>query len=212
MSILFYISLSIVLILIGAYSALKILELKNKKRLKKKRLKNEAIFYSILDCIKNGKSQFKSRFMKVAYISINTYKVGNADIGYFLDTGDIVILKNNKVFKTTENVDKEIISDITRYINIIHGKDINDVVNFLGLFFSKKDFKKKFKMEPEEFNDILNRILLEKEKNETSDLDKIINKNKSLYNIDEILDKINSKGIDSLTEGEKEYLSDLSNN
>ena len=48
-----------------------------------------------------------------------------------------------------------------------------------------------------------------REMGDFSDIDKIYKKNKVMFDIDEILDKINKVGIENLTNEEKEFLNNF---
>lgn len=179
-----------------------------KKESDKKKSDIESIFISILNSIKSGNSKFKNRFLQTAYITTNTSKTGVIDIVYLLDKNDIAVLKDNQIKYVSEGVDRSIIDEIINYINSNHGNEINDVVNFFGLLFSKKDFESNFNMKFEDFNKMMNRVM---NREEESDIETIIRNNQQSFDIDEILDKIGRHGMSSLTIEEKKYLSDYSN-
>lgn len=179
-----------------------------RKENESRKLEIESIFKSVLKSIKDGQSKFKSRFLQTAYITTNTPKTGVVDIVYLIDKGDIAILKDNQIKYVSDGVDRKIIDETIDRININHGNQMNDVVNFFGLIFSKKDFESNFNMKIEDFNKMMNRVM---NREEESDIESIIRNNQQSFDIDEILDKIGKHGISSLTIEEKKYLNDYSN-
>jgi hypothetical protein len=76
----------------------------------------------------------------------------------------------------------------------------------MGLIFSRQDFEKKFNVKVEDL-----------QKNmygpnqEVSDIDRIKNENENKYNIDDILERITSVGIENLTSDEREFLDNYNN-
>jgi hypothetical protein len=81
------------------------------------------------------------------------------------------------------------------------------VVNFFGLVLSKQDFEKQFKFD---FNE-MQKLVKNTENQDQSEVDKIIDENKSKFDVDEILDKISKYGISILTPEEKKFLDNLGN-
>ena len=108
----------------------------------------------------------------------------------------MAIFKDGKCIYTSNLIDSDLVNEISKEIELKHNKDINDVIDILGLVFSREDFEKSFNIK-----EIRNVI-----KKEESDIDEIVKKNKKRFNIDEILDKISKIGIDNLTEEEKQFL------
>jgi len=92
-------------------------------------------------------------------------------------------------------------------INRVHYYKIIDVVEILGLVFYRPDFEKNFNVNFEEIKERAMR--LSKDMGDLSDIDKIYKKNKVMFDIDEILDKINKVGIENLTNEEKEFLNNF---
>ena len=124
-----------------------------------------------------------------------------------MDKNDIEIFKEDKCIITSDSVNKDIVSNIVKEINYRHGYRIDDIVEVLGLIFYRPDFEKKFNIN---FQEIKERAMrLSKEMGDLSDIDKIYKNNKVMFDIDEILDKINKVGIENLTNEEKEFLNNF---
>ena len=193
----------------GMFIHKKLLEYTQKLELKKKKLESENIFKEILMNISNGRSSFKTRYMKTAYIT-TTVKNEEVDVLYLIDKNDIAVLKNDKVTHTSVLISDEIKVSIIDTINSVYGVRISDVVNIFGVVMSKIDFERSFNMSFEDFQKVNKNIFNNKE--EESDIVKIINNNKNKFDINEILDKINLSGIGSLSEEEKYYLKEYSKN
>jgi hypothetical protein len=177
---------------------------KNEEDVKRELIDNVNKQYNeVLSNIESGNSKFKSRINSIIYIESTLSKHGIVDIVYFFDKEDIVIFKDGNCLYTSETVDKSIINSIVISINKYHKKEIDNVVTILGMVFSKDEFERIFKIKFEDLNISVN---------EVSDIDKIVEDNRTRYDIDEILDKISKDGITSLSPDEKQYLEDYSKN
>jgi hypothetical protein len=205
MEFLIFISSFLLGISFGALIYKKILEYNKMLESNVKILELENIFKEVLINISNGKSSFKKRYMQTVYIT-TIIDNSQVDVIYFLDKNDISLLKNNKVINTTH---KELTNSIINSINKIYGRYINDIVNVFGVIMSRTDFEKSFNMSFDDFQEMSKKFI---NKEEESDIDKIINSNKNRFDINEILDKINLSGINSLTKEERYYLNEYSKN
>jgi len=166
--------------------------------LKKKVSEKNEQFSEILNNIKFSK--FRSRVNATVYVSSKTSKHGDVDIIYLMDKSDVAIFQGDTCLYTSESVENELIFNIIESINKKFKKNINDTVEVLGFTFYREDFEKTFGGKLKNLNlDILNT----KEENE---IDSIKNENQKKFNIDEILDKISTFGIKTLTTEELEFL------
>jgi hypothetical protein len=166
--------------------------------LKKKVSEKNEQFSEILNNIKFSK--FRSRVNATVYVSSKTSKHGDVDIIYLMDKSDVAIFQGDTCLYTSESVENELIFNIIESINEKFKKNINDTVEVLGFTFYREDFEKTFGGKLKNLNlDILNT----KEENE---IDSIKNENQKKFNIDEILDKISTFGIKTLTTEELEFL------
>jgi hypothetical protein len=164
-------------------------------------------FKEILEKINTKKSRFKTRINNAVYIGVKLEDYGRVDIVYLLDKKEnqINIFKGDKLIMTTDLVNEELLNEIISSINRVHYHRIIDVVEILGLVFYREDFERSFGISFKELKE--KSINMMKSMNEDkSDIQKIINKNNNMLDIDDILDKINKVGIENLTEEEKEFL------
>jgi uncharacterized protein (DUF924 family) len=135
---------------------------------------------------------------------------GNIDIIYLLDKNDVAIFQGTKCLYTSDKVEKSVVKSITEAIDLLYQKEISEVVDFFGLVLSKKEFERQFKMDIDEINNLVKNVKTVNT-NELSELEKIIDDNKTKHDVDEILDKISKFGIEMLTPEEKKFLDNLGN-
>ena len=128
-----------------------------------------------------------------------------------MDKGVLCIFKNNQCLYTSESIDTDLTSELLMEINEKFNNQINDVVDIMGITISKEEFElkveemKKWNLNnPNSLNDI--------EIDSKSDVDEINNENENKFDTDEILDKINKFGIESLSNEELNYLNNQSKN
>ncbi len=175
----------------------------NLKEVEDKNTQYEKVYQNII----NKKSRFKTRVNNTVYIGTKLPDYGRVEIVYVLNKNDIEIFKEDKCIITSDLVGKELIDKIIKEINYRHGYRIDDIVEVLGLIFYRPDFEKKFNIN---FQEIKERAMrMSREISDFSDIDKIYKKNKVMFDIDEILDKINKVGIENLTNEEKEFLNNF---
>jgi hypothetical protein len=175
----------------------------NLKEVEDKNTQYEKVYQNII----NKKSRFKTRVNNTVYIGTKLPDYGRVEIVYLLDKNDIEIFKEDKCIIKSDSVNKDIVKNIIKEINYRHGYRIDDIVEVLGLIFYRPDFEKKFNIN---FQEIKERAMrMSREMSDFSDIDKIYKKNKVMFDIDEILDKINKVGIENLTNEEKEFLNNF---
>jgi hypothetical protein len=159
-------------------------------------------YSNILNNINNKKTKFKSRVNNTIYIGTKLPDLGKVEVVYLLDKGDVVVFKDKKCILTSELVDVKILEDISNSINMVHYDEINDVIDIMGMLFSRADFEKTFNLNFEELKNKMNLNM-----NSTgSDIDKIIEENEFKFDIDSILDKISKVGLENITPEEKSFL------
>ena len=156
-------------------------------------------FVETLSKIKGGESQFKTRMNDTVYIQVNLVNHGLVDVLYLIDRDDIAIFQNTTCLYTSDSVENEIIEQIIKSICLIYNKKINDVVEILGFVFYREDFEKSIGYKIDEI--VRNQLFkISPEVQEEPIVEK------TFFDIDEILDRINLVGIDNLTEDELEFL------
>ena len=84
---------------------------------------------------------------------------------------------------------------------MVHYDEINDVIDILGMVFSRVDFEKTFNFNFEEMKNKMNMNM-----STGSDIDRIIEENEFKFDIDSILDKISQVGIENLSPEERNFL------
>ena len=159
-------------------------------------------YLSILNNINNKKTKFKSRVNNTIYIGTKLPDLGKVEVVYLLDKGDVVVFKDKKCILTSELVETSTLVQISNSINMVHYDDINDVIEIMGMLFSRADFEKTFNVNIEEMKNKMNMT-------SGSDIDRIIGENELKFDVDSILDKISKFGIENLSPEEKKFLDNL---
>ena len=165
-------------------------------------------FQQILEKVNSKRSRFKTRINNTVYIGVKLEDYGRVDVVYFLDKKEnqLNIFKGEKLIMTSDSVSENLLNEIVDSINKVHYHRIVDVVEILGLVFYREDFEKSFGISFEEMKERQMNMMKSMNEEGQSDIQKIINKNKTKLDIDDILDKINRVGIENLTEEEKQFL------
>lgn len=177
-----------------------------RKATRKLREQVDSIFQQVLDNINVGRSSFYTRVNNNVTIKTNLNGYGTVNIMYLMDKKDIAIFSGESCIYTTDMVDKKIVDSIIERIELFYKIEMNDIVNVMGMVYYRLDFEKRFNVKIEDLK-----------KNmfgqgpEMSDVDKIIHENKAKFSIDTILDRINSVGIENLTDAEKKFLENYNN-
>jgi len=165
-------------------------------------------FKQILEKVKTKRSRFKTRINNTVYIGVKLEDYGKVDVVYFLDKKEnqLNIFKADKLIITSDLVSQDLINEIADSINKVHYHRIVDVVEILGLIFYREEFEKSFGISVQDLKQRTENMMRSINNDDTSDVEKIVNKNNRKIDIDEVLDKINKVGIENLTEEEKEFL------
>ena len=181
----------------------KILDFYNEKNYKKE---INDIFQCILDNIYTHKTSFNSRINNTVSVMTELDELGSINIVYLMDRKDIAVFKGDKCIYTSDSAEKKLVEEIIMGVEIFYKHEINDVVNVMGMVFSRDEFEKKFGVKVE---DIKKSQFGQRE--ELSDIEKIKKRNEVKFNIDEILDRISSVGIENLTPEERNFLDNYNN-
>jgi hypothetical protein len=169
---------------------------------KMKLVKDVNVHYlSLLNNINNKKTKFKSRVNNTIYIGTKLPDLGKVEVVYLLDKGDVVVFKDRRCILTSELVDTNTLEQISNSINMVHYDEINDVIDIMGMLFSRVDFEKAFNLNFEEMKSKMNMNM-----STESDIDRIIEENEFKFDIDSILDRISEVGIENLSPEEKKFL------
>lgn len=190
----------------GLFTGLKISNFLLEKR---QRSSDEKIISDINDVYENllnsfliGKVKFSSRVNQICHLLSEIEENKSVEVAYFLDKKEVAIFENGVCIHTSELVKKETLSKISEFIESAFVKEINDVVDVMGLLMSKSEFERNFKIKYEDF---------QFNKENLTEIEKIVSENSFKFDIDEVLDKISAFGISSLTIEEKLFLDKYSN-
>ena len=157
--------------------------------------------------ITRGKSSFKNRVNNTVFIKSSLEDHGDVDIVYIMDSNisnRISIFQESKCIYTSDSIEKDIIDEISFIIEKRYKKQIEDVVDILGLKFYRPDFEKTFDFEKAFKDSGIDE--------HDSDIEKTQMDNDSRFDIDDVLDKISKEGMESLSDSEKLFLEDYSRN
>jgi hypothetical protein len=180
--------------------------------LDKKILNNISLnFKEVLTNIKKGRAVFVSRVNQTVIVDTKLSSLDIVNIVYLMDKGVLCIFKDNQCLYTTESIDTDLTSELLMEINDKFNNQINDVVNIMGMTISKEEFQIKME-EMKKWNLNNPNSINDMDIDQKSDIEEIKNENKNKFDTDEILDKINKSGIESLSIEELNYLNNQSKN
>jgi hypothetical protein len=173
-----------------------------------KKIANEIAtqFKEVLSNLKKNQAVFVSRVNQTVIVDTRLTKLDVVNIVYLMDKQIVCIFKDNNCIHTTETLDINLKSEILTEINTKFNKEINDVIDVMGMTISRDEFQEKIK-EIQKF--AMKNINLNDLVSSENELDQIINDNEIKYDVDAILDKISKDGIDSISIEEKEFLDNL---
>jgi len=175
----------------------------------KKLLKDMASqFEEILDNIKKGHAVFVSRINHTVMIDTKLKDYKAVNLVYQMDKSVIYVFKENRCIYTSEKIDKKLSESLIESIRVKYGKQIDDVVEVMGVTISREELESKMK----DFEKMHPEIeMKEMDKNESTDMEKIIKENEKRFDVDSILDKISRVGISNITKEELDFLKRQSN-
>ena len=143
--------------------------------------KIEDIFINIKDNIQT--MSFKQRIHQFAHFTIDKYTVV-----YIMDKKELAIFEGENCIAISNQLERSNIPiDIMKFIDDNFKKQINEEIINVNGYIVSKNFIKNMPVEK-------------------SDIDKLIESNKSKLSLDEVLDKISHTGMEGLTTEEKEFL------
>jgi hypothetical protein len=173
-----------------------------------KKIANEIAtqFKEVLSNLKRNQAVFVSRVNQTVIVDTRLTKLDVVNIVYLMDKQIVCIFKDNNCIHTTEYLDINLKSEILTEINTKFNKEINDVIDVMGMTISREEFQQKIQ-DIQKF--AMKNINLDDLVSSESELDQIINDNEIKYDVDSILDKISKDGIDSISKEEKEFLDNL---
>ena len=165
-------------------------------------------FEEILSNIKKGQAVFVSRVNHTVMLDTKLKDYNIVNVVYLMDKSIVCIFKENKCIYTSETIDKKLNENIISNIHEQYGKQIDDVVEVLGVTISREELESKLKdfenINPEsELNNLM--------KKETSEIERIVEENEDRFDVDSILDKISKHGMEKITQEELDFLKNQSN-
>ena len=174
----------------------------------KKLLKNMAKqFEEILVNIQKGHAVFISRVNHTVMLDTKLKDYNFVNLVYLMDKRIVCIFKENKCIYTSETIENGLRDSIIANIHDLYGKEIEDVVEVLGVTISREELKSKLK-DFEDSNPNLDMTMFNKK--ELSDIDMIIEENEDRFDVDSILDKISKVGMEKITKEELDFLKEQS--
>lgn len=163
-------------------------------------------FKEVLSNLKMNQAVFVSRVNQTVIVDTKLSKLDLVNIVYLMDKQIVCIFKDNSCMYTTESLDVNLKSEILNEINQKFNKEINDVVEVMGMTISREEFQQKL-------DDIqkfaMKNINLDSLVGDENEVDKIVKDNDIKFDVDSILDKISKGGIESISKEEKEFLDNL---
>jgi hypothetical protein len=172
-----------------------------------KKIANEisSQFEEVLSNLKMNQAVFVSRVNQTVIVDTRLSKLDIVNIVYLMDKQIVCIFKDNNCMYTTDQLNtNNLKSEILTEINTKFDKEINDVIDVMGMTISREDFQKKLEEIQKFTKNNSNSLNIEK-----SEVDQILQENEIKYDVDVILDKISKDGIDSISIEEKEFLDNL---
>jgi hypothetical protein len=174
----------------------------------KKLLKNMAKqFEEILVNIQKGHAVFISRVNHTVMLDTKLKDYNVVNLVYLMDKRIVCIFKEDKCIYTSETIENGLRDNIIANIHDLYGKEIEDVVDVLGVTISREELKSKLK-DFEDSNPNLDMTMFNKK--ELSDIDMIIEENEDRFDVDSILDKISKVGMEKITKEELDFLKEQS--
>ena len=162
-------------------------------------------FKEVLSNLKGNKAVFVSRVNQTVIVDTRLTKLDVVNIVYLMDKQIVCIFKDNNCMYTTEHLDTNLKSEILSEINNKFDKEINDVIDVMGMTISREEFQQKLE-DIQKFT--MKNINLDSLVGE-NEVDQIVQDNEIKFDVDSILDKISKDGIESISKEEKEFLDNL---
>ena len=95
-------------------------------------------FKEVLSNLKGNKAVFVSRVNQTVIVDTRLTKLDVVNIVYLMDKQIVCIFKDNNCMYTTDSLDINLKSEILDEINNKFNKEINDVVDVMGMTISRE--------------------------------------------------------------------------
>lgn len=164
-------------------------------------------FEEILVNIKKGHAVFISRVNQTVMLDTKLKDYNIVNIVYLMDKSIVCIFKENKCIYTSETIDKNLNESIINKIHEQYGKQIDDVVEVLGVTISREELESKLK----DFEKINPNLDFNIPNKEVTEIEKIVEENNERFDVDTILDKISKVGMEKISKEELDFLKNQSN-
>ena len=100
-------------------------------------------FKEVLSNLKMNQAVFVSRVNQTVIVDTRLSKLDVVNIVYLMDKQIVCIFKDNNCMYTTDSLDINLKSEILDEINNKFNKEINDVVDVMGMTISREEFQQK---------------------------------------------------------------------
>ena len=100
-------------------------------------------FKEVLSNLKMNQAVFVSRVNQTVIVDTRLAKLDVVNIVYLMDKQIVCIFKDNNCMYTTESLDGNLKSELLIEINNKFNKEINDVVDIMGMTISREEFQQK---------------------------------------------------------------------
>jgi hypothetical protein len=179
--------LLLVAFILGAGTSLTFVYLLSKRVDTKLKQKVNDIFQEVLDNLKEDFVKFECRLNNMVQLSTSLDTLDSVGIVYIIDRHEISIFKESECIYTSSNLDSKIKENIVSQIWSKFSNQINDTVQVYDLTYDCNTFLKvsqvqKVDLQEEEFD------------------------KQPIFDLDDILDRINEIGFENLDDAEKEFL------
>ena len=172
---------------LGFYIGIKFILFSIEKKEKKEKSKIEDLFLKILE--NKAKLKFGQRVHTYVQIKIENYL-----LVYMMDKQELTLFKGEDYIANSTQINPDISEKIIDFIKNKFDKEINDDVVEVGGYLVSQSYIDEVNSQYETTNEY-----------DISD-EEIEDEYEEYLNLDDILDKINSSGINSLTNEEREFL------
>jgi hypothetical protein len=158
----------------------------NKINLKKIQDEYNNFFSEVKELIGSKSFKFINRYNDHLTFRVTTTSLGKVTLIMVLSKRDISIFQKNECIYTTQHADPDLIQSIIDDIEMIYDSQIKDCFQIMGNVVDKGSIRKM---------------------NPNADFPEAFPKPEEIiYNIDDILDRINEVGMQNLTPEEKDFL------
>lgn len=148
-------------------------------------------FTEIKDLVGTKSFKFVNRFNDHLTFRVTTKSLGKVTLIMVMSKRDISIFQNNECIYTTQHADSNLIKSIVDNIESTYDSQIKDCFQIMGNVIDKSSIRK---MNPDaNFPEAFPKPEM------------------PIFNIDDILDRINEVGIQNLTQEEKDFLQNYQN-